>query len=255
MTEKMTASALFARLRQELARLLRENGLEDEPVSITCRALSPEEAIGRTKRQDFPILTGKDIMIQAECRGCRGQAFTDAPAAFTGSLAEIMALDLDHDPQARGLFVAVLNAVCRYLGRCGDTVHCRCSGPELCAGDARAYLRQHYPDLRRVTLVGYQPALLEMLATSGYQVRVLDLNPANLGQLRHGVTVEDGRTAMAGAIDHAELILCTGSTLCNGTMVDYLGLDKEVLFFGITAAGAASLLGLKRLCFADRYPE
>ena len=52
---------------------------------------------------------------------------------------------------------------------------------------------------------------------------------------------------------YAELILCTGSTLCNGSIIDYLDLDKDVLFFGTTASGAAPLLGLKRVCFADKY--
>ena len=52
---------------------------------------------------------------------------------------------------------------------------------------------------------------------------------------------------------YAELILCTGSTLCNGSIVDYLNLDTEVLFFGTSASGAAALLGFKRVCFADKY--
>ena len=251
---KMTSEELFSLLKERFIELLRENGLENESVTITCRALSPEEALGETKRKDFPILTGKDIMIQAECRGCRGQAFTDAPAAFSGTLADVLALDLNADPHARGLFVAVLNAVLGSLGKCSCTVHCRKSGPENCAKDARAYLKANYPQVKRVTLVGYQPALLEMLATSGYDLRVLDLNPDNIGQTRYGVTVEHGVSDMADAVASAELILCTGSTLCNGTMVDYLDLDKEVLFFGITAAGAGAILGLKRLCFADDYP-
>ena len=51
----------------------------------------------------------------------------------------------------------------------------------------------------------------------------------------------------------ANLILCTGSTVCNGTIVNYLGLDTEVLFFGTTLAGTAVLMGLKRLCFAENY--
>ncbi len=248
----MTSEELFALLKEKFVDLLREHGLEDEEISITCRALSPEEAIGPTERRDFPILTGKDIMIQAECRGCRGQAFTDAPSAFSGTLRDVLALDLNTDPQAKGLFIAALNAVTCSLGLCSGTVHCRVRGPEDCAADVKAWLRQHYPGLRRVTLVGYQPALLEMLAGS-YQVRALDLNPDNIGQTRYGVLVEDGRTAMKEAVGFAELILCTGSTLCNGTIVDYLDLDKEVLFFGITAAGAGALMGWQRLCFADRY--
>lgn len=74
------------------------------------------------------------------------------------------------------------------------------------------------------------------------------------GSLKFGIRVEDG-TAMKEKIrdSYAELILCTGSTLCNGSIIDYLDLDKEVLFFGTTASRAAPLLGLKRICFADKY--
>ena len=250
----MTKEELYGTLRERFTEVLREEGLENEPVEVVCRALSPEEAIGNTKRKDYPILTGKDVMIQAECRGYKGQAFTDAPAAFRGTLAEVLALDIVGDAHSRGLFIAVLNAVMRSLGRCTDTMHCRTDGPENCACDVKAYLKANWPQVKHITLVGYQPSLLQMLTDSGYAVRVMDLNPANVGQTRCGVLVEDGRTAMADAVREADLILCTGSTLSNGTIVDYLDLDKEVLFFGITAAGAAALLGLKRLCFADRYP-
>ena len=94
--------------------------------------------------------------------------------------------------------------------------------------------------------------LAEMLA-AGLGVRMLDLNPANIGQGRFGVIVENSGTAMQSAIDFPDLILCTGSTLCNGTIVNYILPDKEVLFYGISAAGASQLLGLKRICFADKF--
>ena len=250
----MTKEELYGILKERFMEVLRKEGLEEEPVEIVCRSLTPEEAIGNTKRKDYPILTGKDVMIQAECRGCRGQAFTDAPASFRGTLAEVLSLDIVGDAHSRGLFIAVLNAVMCSLGRCTGTVHCRTDGPEKCAADVKEYLRSQWPEVKTITLVGYQPALLQMLADSGYRVRVLDLNPQNVGQKRCGITVEDGRTARQDAVSEADLILCTGSTLSNGTIVDYLELDKEVLFFGITAAGAATLMGLKRVCFADRYP-
>ena len=246
----MTSEELFTTLRSRFIDVLKANDIEKEPVQVTCRSLSPEEAIGTPGRQDFPILTGKDVMIQAEFRGCRGQAFTDAPASFSGTLSEILDMDLIHDAHARGLFVAVMNAVMESLGLCRGTVHCRTEGPELCAQKMKAWLAGHRPDAKKITLVGYQPALLEMLSKSGYQVRVLDLNPKNIGQVRHEVTVEDGLTAMQSAIDSADVILCTGSTLCNGTIVDYILPEKDVLFFGTSAAGAAKLLGLNRVCFA-----
>jgi uncharacterized protein (DUF4213/DUF364 family) len=250
----MTDQQLCRTLQERFSQIVAEHHLENSPVAVTCRALTPEEAIGNTKRRDFPIITGKDIMVQAEYCGVRGQAFTDAPTSFSGSLEEILRLDILHDAHSRGLFIATLNAVMAYLGQCRGTVHCRTDGPEQCAQDMLAYLRRHYPHKKNIALIGYQPSLLEMLAKSEYHVRVLDLNPANIGQIRYGIPVEDGASAREDVISHyADLILCTGSTLCNGTIVDYMGLDVDVLFFGITLAGSADLLGLRRVCFADRY--
>lgn len=249
----MTSEQLFTLLRARFIELLQAHVIGDEPVEITCRSLSSEEAIGTPERQDFPILTGKDVMIQAEFRGFRGQAFTDSPAAFSGSLTAILEMDIVHDAHARGLFVAVLNAVMASLGLCKGTVHCRTDGPELCAAEMKTWLNDNRPNAKNITLVGYQPALLEMLSRGGYRVRVLDLNSANIGQVRHGVTVEDGTEAMQDAVNTADVILCTGSTLCNGTIVDYILPEKDVLFYGISAAGCAVLLGLNRVCFADHF--
>ena len=47
----------------------------------------------------------------------------------------------------------------------------------------------------------------------------------------------------------------TGSTLTNGTFPEFYELalrGKEILFYGTTIAGTAALLGLKRLCYADK---
>ena len=249
----MTREEFYETLKERFRQVLTEEKIACEPVSVICRSLSPEEAIGRPKRTDYPILTGKDIMIQAQFRNSRGQAFTDAPADFQGTLEEVLEMDIVNDAHCRGVFIAVLNAVMCRLGRCCGTVHCRTEGPELCAGDMKEYLRENYPRLERITLVGYQPSLLEMLHQSGYQVRALDLNPANICTNRCGVTVEDGVKAKDAALRDAQLILCTGSTVCNGTIVDYLDLPQEVLFFGTTISGTAPLMGLKRVCFAENY--
>jgi uncharacterized protein (DUF4213/DUF364 family) len=250
----MTKQELFFFLKEKFAQVLRENQIEADTLDVTCRALSPEEAIGKTERRDFPILTGTDVMVQASFRGCCGQAFTEAPTAFSGSLEDVLRMDPAQNPHDRGIFIAAVNAVMRYLNRCRGTVHCRAEGPELCAADMEKYLRSHYPNARRIVLVGYQPALLEMLSKSGAHVRVLDLNPGNIGEIRYGITVEDGAAVKGKDIEReADLILCTGSSLCNGTIVDYMGLDTEVLFFGITVAGSADWLGIKRICLADQY--
>ena len=211
----MTKKELYDILKERFQEVLKEHQIENDHLSVSCRSLTPEEAIGKTKRTDYPILTGKDD---------------------------------------RGIFIATVNAVMASLGLCCGTVHCRTEGPELCAQDMLNYLEINYPDVKRIALVGFQPSLLEMLSKSKYDVRVMDLNPNNIGQLKFGIRVEGG-TAMKEEIrdSYAELILCTGSTLCNGSIIDYLDLDKDVLFFGTTASGAAPLLGLKRVCFADKY--
>ena len=252
----MTETVFFNSLKAKFEDVLKKNHIENENVTIFCRALTPEEAIGKTKRQDYPIISGKDIMIEANFKGSRGQAFTDSPTAFSGTLKEILDGNIEEDPRMRGLLIAAINAVMRHLDLCCGTVHCRTDGPELCAKDMLKFLQENYSHCRRIALIGYQPALLEMLANSEYQVRVLDLNPDNVGQMRYGVLVEDGKEAYESIIHgDVDLILCTGSTVCNGTIVNYLDLDTEVLFFGTTLAGTAALMGLKRACFAHCYEE
>lgn len=249
----MLECTFYGELKHRFAELLKAEGILEEQVRIDTRSLTPEEAIGITKRKDFPIITGKDVMIQASCLGALGQAFTDAPSAFRGTLEEICALDVEHDSHGRGLFTAALNAVMKHLGKVECTVHCRCDGPEQCAVDAADYIAGAY-GCPKIGLIGYQPALLERLSGL-FPVRAADLSPVNIGQTRYGVLIEDGgKPGVSPAIcDWADLVLCTGSTVCNGSIVEFLHLNSKILFYGTTLAGAAALMGLPRLCFADRY--
>jgi hypothetical protein len=98
-----------------------------------------------------------------------------------------------------------------------------------------------------VLLAGYQPHMMKALAAR-FPLRVLDLEPANIGKTIFGVTIEDGITACAEATRWAEVILCSGSALTNGTFFDYVKLPKDVMFYGTTIAGAARALGLRRIC-------
>ncbi len=220
-------------------------------IHIQSRSLSPEEAIGITQRKDYPILTGKEVMLQADYMGEKGQAFTDAPAVFHGTLNDILQLDLSKDQHARGLFIATMNAVLRKLNIAEKTVHCRNGEPEECAEQAVQWVRERYGN-PKITLVGYQPALLEHLSKE-FKLRVLDLDPENIGQIRYGIKVEHGVDDYKSAVlDWPDLVLCTGSTLCNGTMVNYIDIGKEVVFFGTTASGAAQILKLKRMCLCSK---
>ena len=246
----MTRSQLFAKLQTAFEEILEEHHLMDASVTIRARGLSPEEAIGCPERKDFPILTGKETMLMAEFRGSKGQAFTDAPAQFSGPLQDILHMDLEQNPHARGLFIASLNAVMHHLGLSENAVHCRNDGPEFCAKCMVEWVREQF-GAPRIALVGFQPALIGGLSKA-FQVQVLDLNPDNIGKVKDGCPVRDGVKDQKAVLDWADLVLCTGSTLCNGTLVDFMDLDKPVVFFGTTLSGAAPLLGLRRTCFADR---
>ncbi len=243
----MTKEMLFSTLAEELKKMVAENGLETSEIRILSAGLTPEEAIGITARKDYPILDGKEIMLQAVFDGAVGQAFTSAPASYAGTLDEILNADLENDDQARALFIAAMNAVMKKLGRCECTIHCKNDGPERCAVKYGDYIAKEYGN-PKIGVVGYQPALLSELC-SRFTVRALDLNPANVGKERFGIIIEHGIDDMASVKEWADLILCTGSTLANASIIDYMGLDKEVIFFGTTAAGAASILGLHRECF------
>ena len=235
-----------AAIRAGFEKIVAEHGMDACRVTITGRGLTPEEAIGNTRRKDYPILTGKEVMLQAECSGSLGQSFTDAPSTFEGSLQEVMALDMEHDPHARGLYFAAMNAVMRHLGLIEHTVHCRTEEPVECAGLCLEQLKREHAG-KKIALVGYQPSLFEALSGE-FPLRVLDLNPANVGQERFGVTVEHGIDDYESVVEWADLILCTGSVFCNGTMDRYIDIGKPVIFFGITASGAGHILGLKRMC-------
>jgi len=247
----MTVKTLFDHLQKEFKDLLITHHLSDETINVSTKSLTPEEAIGVTKRKDFPILTGSEVMVQAKYKGSYGQAFTDAPILFQGTLEEISNLNIHENAYNRSIFIATLNALKSELKQTDNVIHCRNDGPELCAKHILSHLEKEYvPHQTKILLVGYQPSMIGQISDN-FPLRVLDLNPKNIGAVKDGVTIEHGINDMKEAIEWADLILCTGSTLSNGSIVDYINLDKEVLFFGTTISGSADLLNAKRICFAD----
>lgn len=246
----MTKKELFDLIIERFLALPGMKDILDEKIEIKARALSPEEAIGNTERKDYPLLTGKDVLIEAVYKESVGQAFTSAPADYSGTMADIIKLDYENDSQAAGLLIAAINAIMANMGLCDRTIHCKDDGPKLCGVEIGNYVKDTYGDPKTL-VVGYQPSIISNLTERLTHVRALDLDPNNVGQERCGIIIEHGVDDMQEAIEWADLILCTGSTVCNGTLVDYLDTGKNTYFFGTSLAGVASLLNLKRLCYAD----
>jgi hypothetical protein len=106
----------------------------------------------------------------------------------------------------------------------------------------------------RVGLVGLQPAILKALVSrfGPHALRLVDLNPENIGETRSGVVVWDGESDLPRLVAECDLGLATGSSVVNGTLDGILGVfqqaGKPLILFGNTISGVASLLGLERLC-------
>lgn len=248
---EVCAVGLLERCRDRFAALCSARGVSlDRHVEV--RPLMPVEAIGETAGQEFPIAKGKETVLEALFCQARGQAFTDRPSRYEGSLADILRLDLDRVEQ-RAIFVAVLNAVARYLGIAQGTVHCRNEAPSRCGGEVAGYVASLYGAVR-VGLVGLQPALLEGLvqAFGPDRVRVLDLNPDNIGKERSGVPIWDGETDLEMLVSFSQVGLVTGSSIVSNTAdriaALYARAGKPILYYGNTISGAAALCDLPRFC-------
>lgn len=249
---------LLEKARDLLARRIEERSL-DRSLPIVVRPLSPEEAIGSIPDNSFPIRRGKERVIEAEFQGCRGQAFTDRPASWTGTIEDLLGLGLGKIA-ARAVFTAGLNAVLLSLGGAAGTVHCRDEDPGRCGPEIARVTAERFGRVS-VGLIGLQPAILRALAERFGAARVfcVDLNPDNIGKVRFGVTIWDGGRDLPRLTRLCHVGLATGSSIVNGTLdgiVEAFRRErKALLVYGNTISGAAALLGLDRLCPYGRPPQ
>ena len=125
----------------------------------------------------------------------------------------------------------------RNLGRISNTVHCKDSGPKRCAEQLPAFVTAHFGK-PKIAFVGYQPAMIEQLSQF-FDLRVVDLDQDNIGAQRFGLVIE-GPEKTEDMLSWGDIILATGSTCVNGTIVSFLN-KKPVVFYGVTVAGPAGL--------------
>jgi uncharacterized protein (DUF4213/DUF364 family) len=214
--------------------------------------LSPDEAIGKDADPSFAIRRGKETVIEATFRGHRGQAFTDCPIGWSGTLEGLLSLNLD-EISNRAVFVAGLNAVLGSLEHLNGTVHCKNDDPSRCGPEIARTLFERFGQAR-VGLVGLQPSILKALVSrfGPEAVRLVDLNPDNIGEVRDGVVVWDGEKDLPRLVAECDVGLATGSSVVNRTLDGILELfevaEKPLVLFGNTISGPAALLRLDRLC-------
>ena len=238
------AGLMFKLLRENLARIVEQHNLGAEEISIRAFPLSPEEAIGNPEERDYPLVKGRERLMQAEFRGSKGQAYTDMYGDFSGKLSEILEMDLRNNFR-RAIFVSTLNAVMRYLGMVERTVHCRNEEPRGCAQELVKYIRQQYGK-PKIAFVGFQPRMVEALSRE-FELRVTDLDEGNIGQERFGVRIS-GPEENEEILRWCDMAIVTGTTLVNDTIGQFR-IPKPVLYYGVTISGAAKLLQLSHFCY------
>jgi len=242
---------LLEEARARFVRLCNGHGI-DRGRTITIAPLTPDQAIGKKADDAFVIKKGRERVVEAVFGEARGQAFTDQPRTWSGTLHDLLALNL-RATRDRAAFVAGMNAVLRSLGAASCTVHCRDDEPARCGAEMACLFLQRYGRVR-VGMIGLQPAILAALAgqLAPENVRVLDLNADNIGSTKNAVPVWDGATDLPRLVDWCDVGLATGSSIVNGTIDDiarrFERAGKPVALFGNTISGAAALLGLDRIC-------
>ena len=150
---------IYDQIKQNFSKLIDNKNFWKEKVVIKTRILEPQEAIGNPERTDFPLLKGKERIIQADFKGSNGQAFTDMYGNFEGTLDQIIDMNLNNNYR-RAIFVSTINAVMRHLTLIEGTIHCKDDDPELCGEELVKYISTNYGN-PKIAFVGFQPALVE----------------------------------------------------------------------------------------------
>ena len=232
-------------LRKELTKIINQNGLQADNITISATPLSTEEAIGNPGDRDYPLVTGVERLMQAEFKGSPGQAFTDMYGDFSSRLSDIAEMDLTNNFR-RAVFISSLNAVMRHLELIDNSVHCKDNEPRECSRELVKYIESNYGH-PKIAMVGFQPRMVEALSKS-YELRVTDMDEKNIGTEKFGVMIHSPEKTQEN-LNWCDVALVTGTTIVNNTIGQFLEISISVVYYGVTLSGAARLLGLNHFCY------
>jgi len=236
----------YDKLQEKFLQVSQENELLDQQVYIvSARTLTSEESIGNPRRRDFPLIKGREVMIESRFLGAVGQAFTDMPGNFSGTIRDVLALKLS-DNFERAIFIATMNAVLRHLKWVDRTIHCKDEEPEKCARNLVEYVSKIVSN-PRIAFIGLQPAMVDNLARN-YPIRVTDLDPDNVNREKYGIVIEHADNTEE-VLAWSNIVFVTGSTMVNNTYKSIIKKDKPVIFYGVTVSGIAFFTGCKQYCY------
>jgi hypothetical protein len=246
------SGSMLEKTRGTFDKIVNECSLLDREVSVLVKTISPEEAIGTPGRRDFPIIVGKERVIEAEFMGAKAHAFTDSPCEFVGSLRGIVASPLLTNGH-RAVYIATINAVLRRLNIIESTLHCKDDEPEKCAMEVSSFIKKKFGTIK-IGLIGLNPAIAERLSQDfgNENMRITDLSKSNIGTVKFGVEIWDGNLMTEEMVKVSDLVVITGTTFVNDTFDGIWDLlrqyGKEYLIFGVTAAGICEMANLNRIC-------
>ena len=230
--------SLIEELKENFINIVEENNLKHENIEIKTCPSSPHE---------------KEILIEADFKGNKGQAFTEEGLEIQGKIDDILNIDLNTSKN-RALFIASTNAVLRYLNLIQGTVHCNVEEAKRCAQKMADSFSRRYGMFLTIGMVGLQPIIAEALIKKigKENIRICDKDNANRNF--YDVLIEDEKN-MKNIVAGSFLTLAKGNAIVDGKIDEIIKTFKEdnksriVVFYGVTIASAQKLLGLKRICF------
>ena len=237
----MTVAELYQQILSAFYGLEGADALLQETVSVTAAA-EPERTL-RPEYEPFSGIARPEYCVTATLSGAKGEAYTENPEDFSGTLQQA----LEIPPTEKGISavtIAALNAAVNYLHLAPGTFP---EGEEarLQYADALCRFVLEHHGRENIVLVGYDGYLVKRFMDEGLIFWTMDKDPDNITQDRfHHVVVNNAKKNRESSFVWGKFFIVTGSSLCNGTIRHYLESGKELLFYGITCAGAATLLKL-----------
>lgn len=170
------------------------------------------------------------------------------PGNYKAPLYNIINLDLGNNFK-RAVFISTINAILKYTGDIEKTEYCRDDDPVNCSKQLKDYFLQNFRKLK-ILQIGYQPRFADILSKN-FKLKIVDLDKKNIGKKINNIEISP-ENCTCDFIKWADLFFVTGTTFVNSTAGKFLNIQKKLIFYGVTCAGPAFLLGLERFCPCGR---